>query len=125
MRSRKSKGRQKPTIRNSPRDPGSHSVSVSAFKGPIPPPATLEGYKRIVSTAPERIIRMAERSQNQHHKFIENQGLLQRRGQWFGFAAIAIIAAIACVAMYMNYPWIASVAVLAVIAPIVKNTLRH
>jgi len=43
---------------------------VEAFEGPIPPPATLEAYERLVPGAAERILGMAER-QATHRQSLE------------------------------------------------------
>jgi len=77
-------------------------TSVSAeFAGPIPHPAILEQYDRVVPGSAERILAMAER-QSAHR--IELEGCVIRsdirkseRGQWFGLivALSGLAAAVA------------------------------
>lgn len=85
----------------------------ASFSGPMPPPAVLEGYDRIVPGAAERILAMAE-SDARHQQAIEFAALHAaegevKRGQWFAFA-IGITALIAAMlALYMGSPAVAGV----------------
>lgn len=54
------------------------------FSGPIPPPTLLEDYERALPGSADRIISMAEREQNHHHK--------QEVRGWFSGTVIAILA---------------------------------
>jgi uncharacterized membrane protein len=61
----------------------------ATFSGPMPPPAVLEGYERLVKGAAERILLMAE-SDAKHQQEIEFAALRAaeneiKRGQIFGF----------------------------------------
>lgn len=64
-------------------------IQQQSFSGPIPPPAILEGYERILPGAAERILRMSE-SQSQHRQRLEQQVITgnikaQSRGQHYAF----------------------------------------
>ena len=48
----------------------SASVSMETFHGPIPPPAILESYEKLIPGGAERILRMAE-NQATHRQEIE------------------------------------------------------
>ena len=70
------------------------------FQGPLPPPEVLEGYARLVASAPERILQMAER-QAEHRQEIERRN---SRRPWFGILAGSLIAlALLCLAGYALY----------------------
>ncbi len=47
-----------------------NQTTAVSFSGPIPPPAILEGYEKIVPGAAERIIKMAE-NQSEHRQGLE------------------------------------------------------
>ena len=53
-------------------------ITHESFRGPIPHPQILKGYQEIVTDAPERIIRMAEKEQ-MHRQSVENEMLAQTR----------------------------------------------
>ena len=70
------------------------------FEGPLPPPEVLEGYARLVPSAPERILQMAER-QAAHRQEIERRN---SRRPWFGILAGSLLAlALLCLAGYALY----------------------
>lgn len=91
-----------------PRPPGTITRKTTAefhqFAGPLPPPALLAEYDKVVPTAAERIIRMAE-EQGAHRRSMEQQVIaheitLARRGQISGFtlALIGLIGGFALLA---------------------------
>ena len=43
-------------------------VSVEAWHGPLPPPAVLGGYKKIISDGPERVFKQWEKETAHRHK---------------------------------------------------------
>ena len=53
-------------------------ISCESFSGPIPHPKILEGYQAIITSAPERILAMAEKEQ-QHRIEVENEMLAQNK----------------------------------------------
>lgn len=64
------------------------STQAVSFSGPIPPPAHLEQYERILPGAAERILKMAE-EQSAHRRSLEKQvigsGVKRAHlGLWFG-----------------------------------------
>jgi uncharacterized membrane protein len=48
-----------------------HSIRAASYRGPIPPPNMLEGYREIDPSFPERIIKMAERALDMADKELE------------------------------------------------------
>ncbi len=74
------------------------------FEGPLPPPEVLEGYARLVPSAPERILQMAER-QATHRQEIERRN---SRRPWFGILAGSLLAfallGLAGYALYLGEP---------------------
>ena len=74
------------------------------FQGPLPPPEVLEGYARLVSSAPERILQMAER-QAAHRQEIERRN---SRRPWLGILTGSLIAlallGLAGYALYLGEP---------------------
>ena len=62
---------------------------ITAFSGPIPPPAILQGYEDVIEGGAERILAMAEK-QSKHRQEIEKEVITKQlgqssRGQIFGF----------------------------------------
>jgi uncharacterized membrane protein len=51
-------------------------VEVATWQGPIPPPATLEGYRTVIENGPERIFKQFEAETQHRHR-------LERRTQTF------------------------------------------
>ena len=85
----------------------------ASFEGPMPPPAILEGYERLVPGAAERILAMAE-SDTKHQHAIEFSALNAaegevKRGQIFAFI-IGLAALLASMfALYMGSPAVAGI----------------
>lgn len=85
----------------------------ASFSGPMPPPAVLEGYERVIPGAAERILLMAE-SDTRHQQEIEFAALMAaegevKRGQWFAFS-IGVLALISSmVALHLGSPAVAGV----------------
>lgn len=70
----------------------SASMSVEAFHGPIPSPAVLEAYEKLVPGAAERILRMAENQAN-HRQTIEKIVVKSgSRDSLWGIIVAAVIA---------------------------------
>lgn len=88
-------------------------IQQATFSGPMPPPALLEGYERIVPGAAERILAMAE-SDTKHQHEIEFAALRAaegeiKRGQIFGFVIGLTALGAAIVALAMGSPAVAGV----------------
>ncbi|WP_419604388.1 DUF2335 domain-containing protein [Thiolapillus sp.] len=92
------------------------TTQVDHFQGPIPAPATLDQYEKILPGAAERIISMAEKEQT-HRQHCEKSALEQEiqnhkarnrevaRGQWFGlFIGVCAIGCGAWLAS-IGQPW--------------------
>ena len=88
--------------------PGRSVVSVSrsleSFEGPLPPPAVLEGYERVLPGSAERILRMAEQ-QAEHRRvvfttLVEADTSRARWGLWLG-AVVAVAFILAATAMVL------------------------
>lgn len=99
--------------------------SHQEWSAPLPPPAALEQYDKIVPGGADRILQMAERAQA-HRMECERIALecgrleigpslkMGSRGQWLGWtlAVIAIVGAAAC--GIWGAPWQVSVALVGV-----------
>ncbi|RIA37860.1 putative membrane protein [Hephaestia caeni] len=72
----------------------SESYQRSFHSGPLPSVDEFRAYGEVVSDAPERILRMAERDQEAKHRIIEKQIIQNSRavsqGQWMGFTAMIV-----------------------------------
>lgn len=86
---------------------------TATFEGPMPPPAILEGYEKLVPGAAERILSMAE-SDAKHQRELEFAALRAteneiKRGQ--NFALIVALASLsaAMYALYLGYPTVAGI----------------
>jgi uncharacterized membrane protein len=82
-------------------------IEESSFSGPIPPPAILEEYDRIIPGAAERILRMAEAdAQFQRDITLSALGAEAaevKRGQILGFLIGTFALLIATVALYLSF----------------------
>ncbi len=113
------KKQPKPTIKvdkaaqKRPHTSGEVVHQSASFEGPMPPPAILEGYERLVPGAAERILAMAE-SDTKHQHSIELAALRAmenevKRGQIFAFV-IGLAALLASMfALYMGSPTVAGI----------------
>ena len=73
----------------------SEVICEEKFKGPLPPPQIMAGYKEVIPDAPERIMKIFE-SQSAHRQEIENKVIDSkladsRRGMIFGFVLALIL----------------------------------
>lgn len=94
------------------------SSTQISWSGPLPPPAALEHFDRIIPNGASRILAMAETEQT-HRVAMETAALDaeiadQRRGQWLG-ASVAILCVLAAAfSAYHGAPWQVTVAFLGV-----------
>ncbi|MDP2130096.1 MAG: DUF2335 domain-containing protein [Erythrobacter sp.] len=62
--------------------------------GPLPSVEMFKAYGEVVPTAPERILRMAEKEQDAAHEFsrtaLGHEKTLVSQGQWMGFIAMMV-----------------------------------
>ena len=83
-------------------------VSQEMYSGPIPHPRHLKAYEDVCPGAADRILRMAEKSQEAQleipGKMIAAESKYRNKGLLFGFLTLAllVIAALSCV--YMGHP---------------------
>jgi len=100
---------------NSPRPKEVQEVQVvqEAYSGPLPHPAILQQYNKIVPGAAERILEMAE--QNAKHRrnlqfaALKAQKSEIRIGQLFGFGIGISALSTSIVAMYFGFPAVAGI----------------
>ena len=86
-----------PTVRH-------ESIQVT-YQAPLPPPAMVEHFERIMPGAADRLFRMAE-EQAEHRHGLENRKLdsdisNEKKGQYFAFV-IALVAIIGSFALIWN-----------------------
>lgn len=88
--------------------------------GPLPDPATLEKYERLLPGAAERVFVMAEQ-EAAHRRKLETDHLVasiettkarwreQHRGQWMGWSIAMLGLGCTAYAIRLNQPWVSSV----------------
>ncbi len=100
------------------------SVHHQEFKGPIPPPVILEQYQKILPSAPERIISMAEKQQNHEHvvtsQALATEVMLVGRGQRYGFLIILLVLIFSAYALYLGNVISATISLIIASTPLVK-----
>ena len=88
---------------NQPQNKPSASLKVQGvqYSGPIPPPAMLEQYDKIVPGAAERILKMAE-EQSEHRRSLEKKAIhSDSRNSIMGIvSALVITLSALCVVVY-------------------------
>lgn len=103
-------------------DPDKRNVIVSAmvemrqtFSGPLPRPADFKAYKEVLSNAPERILLMAEKQQQQQHRIDSEERIIKAdiRESIFGqvFAVLLVVLFLAA-AVYLGvngHDWLAGI----------------
>lgn len=111
-------------VKNKKKDTESLTLTHQNFSGPIPSPAILEQYYKILPTAPERIISMAENQQSHENKAVEKaldgEINLKKRGQIYGFSLMALIALLSAYALFLGYEKFAIIGMVFVAVPLVK-----
>jgi uncharacterized membrane protein len=104
-------------MKNAPTKPAQkrtqQQIVQQEFRGPVPPPAVLEGYENILPGAAERILSMAE-NDAEHQREIEKDALNyqykeNRRGQYFGIIVVALCMIAVMVALFFGYEKAASI----------------
>lgn len=81
-------------------------VQAGFYKGPVPPPNIMEGYKHIDPSFPERIMREFEKN-SEHIRELEREGLnatvaRDKRGQICGFILALGLFAIVMFCLYLG-----------------------
>lgn len=82
------------------------------WQGPLPPPAVLEEFGRLVPEAPERIFRQWE-SESDHRRAYEHEALeaairLEARGQISPLVFALSALSVAAFALWLGQPWVAA-----------------
>lgn len=90
------------------------TTTAVRWEAPLPPPALLEEYDRIVPGLAGRIADQARDSES-HIREIEKKALTEAveyrtRGQWMGFAALLAILGISAFAIATGALWVAGIA---------------
>ena len=83
------------------------------FSGPLPPPAVLEGYERLIPGAAERLISLVE-ADTKHlqdlEKSAQNADISSfRLGQVLGFTIVLVALSVAAFCAYLGHEWPASI----------------
>ena len=83
----------------------------SFWQGPLPPPAVLEGFARLVQVSPERIFRQWELEAD-HRRTYERQALEAAirqdvRGQISALLFALAALSVAAFALWLGQPWVA------------------
>ena len=84
------------------------------WEAPLPPPALLEQYDRIVPGLASEIVKRAE-EEGRHLRNLDEAALkaavdYRTRGQWMGFAAVAGILGVSALALAEGAWWVAGIA---------------
>lgn len=82
-----------------------------AFQGPLPPPAMLEHYGRIIPNGPERMMALLEKQTdhrvNMEAKLVESKISVTRTGQRMAFFLSLFFGSIALFLGYTGHEWLA------------------
>ncbi|MBE8189401.1 MAG: DUF2335 domain-containing protein [Candidatus Thioglobus sp.] len=112
---------KKPNInKHQEQTPESLTLTRQEFSGPIPPPLVLEQYQKILPTAPERIISMAEKQQNYRHSTTNKALKIKNKGQLYGFLLMVLIMFLSAYALFLGYEKFAIMGMIFVAVPLVK-----
>ena len=96
----------------------------SSFQGPIPHPDHFAQYNKVLPGAAERILKMAEREQENRHKHEDVTDRLFLRGLYLGTLIIVLLIGLAVLALYLGHPGPAIIIVTSIIALAVIYVLR-
>ncbi|MBI3249239.1 MAG: DUF2335 domain-containing protein [Deltaproteobacteria bacterium] len=110
----------KPTTSKSPNFPARREghtaiaeIKQSSFSSPIPPPAILEEYDRVIPGAAERILKMAEADVQYQRDItfaaLNSEVAEKKRGQVLGFLIGNLALVVTGAALYLGYPDVASI----------------
>ena len=77
---------------------------VQSFSGPLPPPSLMSSYASIDSSFPERIMKMAEKEQEQRHQLNKELIKITKTAQYLTAILVCIVAFAGYKALVLNYP---------------------
>ncbi len=95
-------------------------VAFAAHSGPLPDPATLANYERLVPGTAERILRWAEQ-EAEHRRALEREAVAaqaaegagaleeRRRGQWMGLSIAALTVSCGTYTAVSGLQWAGSI----------------
>ncbi len=83
--------------------------AFSAYSGPIPPPQALRDFEEVCPGLADRIVKMAEKTQDANIRDIDNRHRETTIGQISGLVATLSMAAVAIVALLKNFPSVAGI----------------
>lgn len=83
--------------------------AYSAYSGPIPPPQALREFEEVCPGLADRIVRMAEKTQDANIRDIDNRHKETTIGQISGLVASLSMAVVAIVALLKNFPSVAGI----------------
>ncbi|MBL4597036.1 MAG: DUF2335 domain-containing protein [Robiginitomaculum sp.] len=102
--------------KNLPPKEAQHVLSVvqsHLFSGPLPPPESIAGYEKVLPGSADRIITMAEKSQNHAHncesRALGVQSFVAKSGMVSGLFISALLVSGGISAVYLGQPFVASV----------------
>ena len=93
--------------------------------GPLPSPKAFFEYGQVVPDAPERILRLAEKDQQQYFDVIFEKIRSHRFGQWFGVGATSTGFIYALVALLIGETTASIVALTAVVASTILHIFKR
>lgn len=76
---------------------------LRAISGPLPPPGVMRGYEDLLPGAADRIMRMAEKAQDEGIRRVRREGAIEARGQWFAFALGALALILSAAMAFAGY----------------------
>lgn len=85
----------------------------SSFAGPLPPPSLFNGYEKTLPGAADRILKMAEKEQENRHQ--NNKDMLQqfkgerKRGQYMGCILVVVLAICGLLLGYFGHDWLSGI----------------
>ena len=90
------------------------TITAVRWEAPLPPPALLEEYDRVVPGLAMQIVEQARGSESHIHE-IKRTALTaavayRARGQWMGFAALLAILGVSAFAIATGDSWVAGIA---------------
>ena len=79
-------------------------TEASYYRGPVPPPSTLQGYEDVVKGSAKQILDQAS-EQTAHRIRLESKALdasigNSKRGQWFGFIIALAVVGVGALAVF-------------------------
>lgn len=112
-RKRNHDGSEPERVHHAVEQPAARGLRIAQFRGPLPPPAALERYDRLLPGAAERILRMAEQEQAAGHRFASDAvgvtAAETKRGQSFGLVAALAALGVTAYLGFLGHAFAASV----------------